>query len=206
MADQVAIARIAPQERIANLDVLRGVAILAILVMNIPFMGGYVLERWDPRVVSWTPADYWTLRLMDSTLEGTQRGLLEMLFGAGIMIMARSAMRPDGPVAVADLHYRRNWLLILLGLFNALVLFWGGDILLPYGITALLLFQFRLLKPRTQIILGAFFLLLAMSEGAYRYSERVHAREAAQQVALATAEHRPVDKALSAKAADWQKA
>ena len=199
------IARIGGTERIASLDVLRGIAILFILFMNIPWMAYYAPSIYDPRLVSWTPFDQGAFGFM-ILLAGTQRGLLEMLFGAGIMIMARSAMRPDGPVAVADLHYRRNWLLILLGLFNALVLFWGGDILLPYGITALLLFQFRLLKPRMQLILGAFFLLLAMSEGAHRYSERVQARDAEQQVAIAKAEHRPVDKALADKAADWQKA
>ena len=197
--------RIAKTERIASLDVMRGIAILFILFMNIPWMAGYGPTFRDPRAVSWTGFDQGAFSFMIMLL-GTQRGLLELLFGAGIMIMARNAMRPDGPVAVADLHYRRNWLLILLGLFNALILFWGGDILLPYGITALLLFQFRLMKPRTQLVLGAFFLLLATSQGAWQYVDRGHAREAARQVALARAEHQPVAGAVQAKAAEWQKA
>jgi uncharacterized protein len=122
------------------------------------------------------------------------------------MIMARNAMRPDAPVAIADLHYRRNWLLVLLGLFNALILFWGGDILLPYGLTALLLFHFRLLKPRGQIVLAAIFLLLASSQGPIRYAERAEQRSASEQVLAAQAAHRPVDKAVAAKAAEWDKA
>src|SRR3954469_20221888 len=145
----LSIERIGGSERIASLDVIRGIAILFILFMNIPWMGYYAPSIGDPRLVSWTAFDQtafgWMIQLW-----GTQRGLLEILFGAGIMIMARRAMAPDGPVAVADLHYRRNWLLILFGLFNALVLMWGGDILLPYGITALMLFQFRLWRARTQ--------------------------------------------------------
>jgi uncharacterized protein len=199
------IERIGGTERIASLDVLRGVAILFILFMNIPWMAGYGPTINDPRLVSWTPFDQGGFAFM-LMLSGTQRGLLELLFGAGIMIMARRAMQPDGPVAIADLHYRRNWLLVLLGLFNAVVLLWGGDILLPYGITALLLFQFRLWKPKAQLILAVLFLLLTGTEGVYRYVERGEAKAAAQQVAAATAAHRTVDPELKARAAEWQKA
>ena len=78
---------------------------------------------WAWRLVSWEFIDRAALAVQFVFLAGTQRGLLELLFGAGIMIMARRAMTPDGPVAIADLHYRRNLLLILFGLFNALVLF-----------------------------------------------------------------------------------
>ncbi|WP_118856641.1 DUF418 domain-containing protein [Sphingomonas mesophila] len=137
------LQRVAGSERIASLDVIRGIAILFILVMNIPWMGGYEFALWDFRYPTWTSADYWTTLVTKTWLEGTQRGLLELLFGAGIMIMARHAMTPDGPVAVADLHYRRNLWLILFGLANAFVLLWPGDILLIYGIAAIFLFPFR---------------------------------------------------------------
>ncbi|MFL6862198.1 MAG: DUF418 domain-containing protein [Allosphingosinicella sp.] len=197
--------RIAAGERIASLDVLRGIAILFILFMNIPWMGYYAPSMSDPRLVSWTAFDRAGFGFMIG-LWGTQRGLLELLFGAGIMIMTRKAMTPDGPVAVADLHYRRNWLLIVLGLFNALVLLWGVDILLPYGMTALMLFQFRLLKVRTKFLLAALFLLGATSYGVNSYVERVEARDAAAQVAAAKAAHRPVDKKLAESAAAWDKA
>ncbi|HMC91594.1 MAG TPA: DUF418 domain-containing protein [Allosphingosinicella sp.] len=201
----IAVERIGAAERIASLDVIRGVAILFILFMNIPWMGYYAPTIGDPRLVSWTGFDQTAFAWMIG-LWGTQRGLLEILFGAGIMIMARRAMTPDGPVAVADLHYRRNWLLILFGLFNTFGLLWGGDILLPYGITALMLFQFRLWKPRTQLIAAAFFLLLAMGEGVTTYVARADARDAAAQVSAAKAAHRPVDKELATRAADWDKA
>jgi uncharacterized protein len=197
--------RITGAERIASLDVLRGIAILFILFMNIPWMGYYAPTMSDPRLVSWTGFDRAGFGFMIG-LWGTQRGLLELLFGAGIMIMSRKAMTPDGPVAVADLHYRRNWLLIVLGLFNALVLLWGGDILLPYGMTALMLFQFRLLKVRSKFILAAIFLLGANSIAVTNYVDRIHAREAATQVAAAKAAHQPVDKTTAAAAAEWDKA
>ena len=108
-ATNLHIDRIRGAERIASLDILRGIAILFILFMNIPWMGGYEFILFDPRYPTWTVADYWTTLFTRTFLEGTQRGLLELLFGAGIMIMARRAMSPDGPVEVADLHDRGDW-------------------------------------------------------------------------------------------------
>ena len=163
------IDRVRGGERIASLDIIRGIAILFILFMNIPWMGGYEFGLWDPRYPSWTTADYWATLITRTWLEGTQRGLLELLFGAGIMIMARNAMKPDGPVAVADLHYRRNLWLCVFGLANAFVLLWFGDILLVYGIAAVFLFPFRKLRPKAQCGFAAIFLaaLLAYNVNGY---------------------------------------
>ncbi|WP_300975391.1 DUF418 domain-containing protein [Sphingomonas sp. LHG3406-1] len=182
------LSRIGEAERIPSLDVVRGFAILFILLMNIPWMGSYGFILFDPRYPSWTPADYWTTLFVNSVLEGTQRGLLELLFGAGIMIMARRAMTPDGPVGVADLHYRRNLWLIVFGLANALVLMWMGDILLVYGIAAIFLFPFRRMGPKGQCAMAALFLgvLLLISVAEHREAvaerakvERMAAREKA---------------------------
>jgi uncharacterized protein len=184
------IDRIRGTERIASLDVIRGVAILFILFMNIPGMGGYEFILFDFRYPTWTTADYWATLITRTWLEGTQRGLLELLFGAGIMIMARRAMTPDGPVEVADLHYRRNLWLCLFGLANAFVLLWWGDILLVYGIAAVFLFPFRKLSPKAQCAVAALFLaaLLAWNISGYREEtnrlqqvERVEAASAAGQ-------------------------
>ena len=168
------LRRVAKSERIVALDVLRGVAILLILVMNIPIMGGYAMvEPFDPRIVSWTPADRAALVGVGMFLDGTQRGLLEVLFGAGVMIMTRRAMQPDGPVSVADLHFRRNLWLVAFGLIHAFVLLWPGDILFAYGIAALFVFPFRRLAPTAKALVGAAFILAAVSPGVMRYAERV---------------------------------
>ena len=180
MADGVEIRRISKMERIAALDVLRGLAILAILVMNVPTMGGYgSMDLWDPRLISWTAADQATFRFVGTFLAGTQRGLLELLFGAGIMIMARAGMRSDSPIAVADLNSRRNLWLCALGVFQALVLMWPGDILLAYGLTAIFVFPFRRLAPKWKAILGAAAILVAIAPSAMQYPERLAQRDAA---------------------------
>lgn len=188
MAGDIELNRVAESERIASLDILRGLAILLILVMNIPWMSGFGgPPLFELRYPSWTPADRTTTLIVHVFLEGTQRGLLELLFGAGIMIMARKAMTPDGPVAVADLHYRRNLWLILFGLVNALVLMWMGDILLVYGIAAIFLFPFRRTGAKGQVawaamILGAL-LLLGMNDYREAVAERAKVEQLAERAA-----------------------
>jgi uncharacterized protein len=199
------IRRVAKDERIVALDVLRGVAILAILVMNIPYMAGYAMvEPMDPRLVSWTAADQTVLRAVGTVLDGTQRGLLELLFGAGIMIMARRAMTPDAPIAIADLHYRRNLLLMAFGVFQALVLLWPGDILFPYGLVAVLMFAFRNLSPRTKAIVGVAFVLLAIAPGVSRYVERANEQAAATALIAKAAAKTPLTKKETDKVEAWR--
>ena len=201
----VGVQRIDANERIASLDVLRGIAILFILFMNMAWMAGYGPFLRDPRIAGWSSFDQGAFSFMIMLL-GTQRGLLELLFGAGIMIMARKAMQPDGPVAIADLHYRRNWLLVVLGLFNGLVLLWVGDILLPYGLTALLLFQFRLIGWRGQLWLAGAFLALSMTVPVHEYMARSDAKAAAAQVVQLKAANKPISDDLKGKAEEWDKA
>lgn len=184
--------RVSGAERIQQLDVLRGFAILFILFMNIPYVGGYAsLYVIDPRWLGWTTFDaqaYGATWLMD----GTMRGLLQLLFGAGMMIMTRRAMQPGGPVQTADIFLRRNLWLIVFGLFNVFVLMWPGDILLPYGIAAMFLFPFRLLRPRTQFAIGAALLIFVHSGETERYFGRVELVEAADAVKAKQAARQPL--------------
>ncbi|HET7708643.1 MAG TPA: DUF418 domain-containing protein [Sphingomicrobium sp.] len=180
-----AIDRIRGSERIASLDIIRGIAILFILFMNIPAMGGYEFLLWDPRHPTWTTADYWATLITRIWLEGTQRGLLELLFGAGIMIMARKAMTADGPVEVADLHFRRNIWLCLFGLANAFVLMWFGDILLVYGLAAVFLFPLRKLGPRSQCAFAALFLAILLAWNVKNYVGESARLQQAEKVAAA---------------------
>ena len=186
------IDRVRGAERIASLDVIRGIAILFILYMNIQPMGGYEMAIQDFRYPTWTTADFWSVYGIMTYMEGTQRGLLELLFGAGIMIMARKAMEPDGPVAVADLHYRRNLWLAMFGLFNAFILMWWGDILLVYGIAATFLFPFRRLKPWTQCGFAAIFIGALVAYSAVQYHDKSVRFETAARVTAQQAAHQKV--------------
>ena len=198
------IDRVRGSDRIASLDVIRGIAILFILYMNIPGMGGLGIELQDFRYPTWTTADFWSVYGIMTTMHGTQRGLLELLFGAGIMIMARRAMTPDGPVAVADLHFRRNLWLCVLGLFNAFVLLWWGDILLTYGIAAVFLFPFRRWKPVAQCALGAGFIAVLVAYSGYQYSLKAERYETVARVKAAQTAHQKVSADDQKVFDEWQ--
>ncbi len=155
-------APVSPQERIHILDSLRGIAILGILLMNIP---GFGLP---------SPACYGDLAVMneigtinektwfaiDWILEGSQRALFSTLFGAGIILFInRQEKRTEG-LWPADYFFRRQLWLLVFGLFNAFVLLWFWDILFHYACCGMILFAFRRLSPKILIIAAGICLLL----------------------------------------------
>ncbi len=175
------MARIGAGDRSLDLDVLRGLAILLVLLMNVPHMALYATTPdWlDPRVPSWTAADravWWIIHYLD----GTQRGLLELLFGAGVVIMARVEAPLAQQTGVGALHLRRNLWLGAFGLFQGLALLWVGDILLSYSVAALLVFPFRRLAPRRLLIFGV--ALIVAGQSVY-IPEYLHARQVTAAVA-----------------------
>lgn len=175
--------------RIESLDVLRGIAILGILLMNIPFMGNTIGAFSDPRLLGWGGADQVAFYVKELFLDGTQRGLLELLFGATAYIIASRSLRPDDPVQTADIYYRRTLWLVLFGVLHGTLLLWPGDILFNYGLAGLVLFPLRRLRPRNLLLIGIGGLLIA---GAAQLPEYLHASRLQQTAAAATAQpHAP---------------
>ncbi len=191
--------------RIDTLDVLRGIAILLIFVLNIPWMGNTIYYfHADPRLLGWSPADQACWWFLSVALDGTQRGMLQLLFGAGAIILLERTMRPDGPVEVADLYFRRTLWLMFFGLVDIFALFWVGDILLMYSIAALFLFPFRRLGPKTLFTLALLCTLVPTVQGVNTYQAGERVQAAATQATQKQAEGKPLDdsdrQALAARA------
>ncbi|WP_174273383.1 DUF418 domain-containing protein [Sphingomonas bacterium] len=202
----VQLAPVTGRARIDVLDMLRGIAILGIFYMNIPFMGGTVQAAFgDPRLQGWMPADRWAWSIIEVVAEGTQRGTLEMLFGAGMMILTAKAMTPTGPVAVADLYMRRTLWLLVFGLLDVFALLWPGDILHTYALASLFLFPFRKLAPRTLLILGLLWGTLGFVGGAAEYPQRVALVHKVEAAHVAQAAHTPLSKDQKEALAEWGK-
>lgn len=154
-------------KRIESLDVLRGVAVLGILLINIIGMGAVLEAESYPGhdggpSLGWDAIDqalWWTSQLF---VEGTMRGLFTLLFGAGFILFCARDATSAGRTDVGVLFLRRSALLILFGAFHALVLFWPGDILLIYGLAAFLLFPFRRTNARG-LVAAAALLLVALA-------------------------------------------
>lgn len=201
------LAPVAGRARIEVLDVLRGLAILGIFFMNVPFMGQ---SPWlifnDVRSIGWSSADQGAWYGVQVLLEGTQRGLLELLFGAGMMVLAVRAMEPDGPVAVADLYWRRNLWLLAFGLFDVFVLLWPGDILHVYALAALFLFPFRKLAARWLLPIGLAFATFAAMSGASDYAARTELIRTGPTIETRAAQGAKLDAADKKTLEDWRKA
>jgi len=148
--------------RISSIDVLRGVALLGILVMNIDLFGNPEIVHDIPVGL---PIDAFTgphihinlalLLVKWMFFEGKMRGLFTMLFGAGVILFTSRTER-RGSTEIADIYTRRNLLLMSFGVLHACFI-WIGDILFDYGFIALLfLYPARKLKPATLLWLGTF--------------------------------------------------
>jgi uncharacterized protein len=147
-------------ERFSSIDVLRGVALLGILVLNIDYFGTVQLAHDIP---VGTPTNDFAgphahLNLILFMIkwmffEGKMRGLFSMLFGAGVILMTtRAELR--GSKDSADIYTRRNMFLMFFGILHSIFI-WNGDILFDYGFVALLfLYPLRKLKPKTLLWSG----------------------------------------------------
>jgi uncharacterized protein len=155
------------QQRFTSIEVLRGIALLGILIANVTDFG---LPSWDYLVPlssskpvfagphSTANTAMWFARWLIT--EGTMRALFSLLFGAGIILLTDRIENRLGQGAAADIYLRRNMWLVLFGVFHAYLLY-HGDILYFYGLTALLfLYPCRNLRSRTLIVASSCLLAL----------------------------------------------
>lgn len=142
-------------DRIETLDVIRGVALFGILLMNIAAFGMPMFAYADPSTYGGAEgADLGAWFTMTLLFEGTMRGMFSLLFGAGaVLLLSRMEARGLGLMA-ADIYYRRNLWLILFGFVHGYLMLWFGDILWMYGIVGLFLFPLRHLRPASLFALG----------------------------------------------------
>ena len=154
--------------RIAVLDILRGVAILGILFMNINDMGQSLYASFDDiRHLGWSASDQVAWWLREVFANGTARCMLEMLFGAGMVILTDRVAERAGERVVLRRYYVRNLILFAFGLVHVFILLWPGDILHTYGLAALVAFLFRRLRPRLLIMIGLTLALFQLVGGGY---------------------------------------
>ena len=133
---------VAGKSRIQSLDVLRGFALLGILLMNILVFAFPFAAYTDPTIDGATEGlNLAIFASMDVLVEGSMRAIFSMLFGAGMLIFL--AKRDTDVDTLRALFYRRTGLLIVFGLVNAYIFIWPGDILYTYGMAGLLLYFFR---------------------------------------------------------------
>jgi uncharacterized protein len=171
------------QERIVILDSLRGIAILGILLMNIPLFGLPPAVARDPSLLNEQGTINYTIWYLVSWIpEGTQRALFSMLFGAGILLFIGGKEKKGGGMMPADYFFRRQLWLMVFSLVDVFILLWYGDILLDYALLGMIMFAFRNLPPRRLLIGAAFcfvFMLARENRDLYLKKEKIHFGEIA---------------------------
>ena len=148
------------QKRIVSLDMLRGVAVLGILVMNIQSFSMPTAAYINPTAYGdLNGLNRWIWILSHLLASEKFISIFSMLFGAGVLIFAENATEKGQNFAL--LHYRRMAWLLVFGLLHGYLL-WYGDILFTYGLCGMLLFVFRKLPPKKLIWIGLGFFLVPM--------------------------------------------
>ena len=144
--------------RIATLDIVRGVAIMGILAMNIVAFAMPFSAYMNPTAYGMQgQADLGSWLFSFIFVDGKMRGLFSFLFGASTLLVIQQA-RAAGE-SPAKIHYARMFWLLIFGLLHFYFI-WFGDILTAYALTGLILFFFRNLSVRWLILWGIALLLV----------------------------------------------
>lgn len=155
------------RERIALLDIVRGFAVLGILLMNIRLFSEPAAAYFNPMV--WSEHTglnklWWTFQALFA--DQKFMAIFSMLFGASTAIICDGLARRGQPVVKT--YARRIFGLLLIGLVHAYLL-WSGDILVPYALGSAIPFVARNWRWQWSMLAGVSLLLLGTlsSLGAY---------------------------------------
>lgn len=132
-------------ERIATLDIVRGVAVMGILAMNIVAFADVPAAYFNPlaQTAAVRTGDLLTYAGSFLLFDGKMRGLFSFLFGASLLLLVESK-------TLGIVRRRLLWLFV----FGALHFFliWWGDILTAYALVGLVALAFRNAGPRALVI------------------------------------------------------
>lgn len=164
-------------ERSTILDVLRGFALLGVLLDNLfGFTGWDMHNREEMQAIATWPADGIFALLELVFINGKFYSLFSLLFGIGFsIILIRNEQKAVNPLPI---FYRRLTTLLLVFGIPHLFFFWSGDILTVYALVGLLLPLFRKCSDRTlvtwsicliasPVLIDAFKVLLHFKTGDY---------------------------------------
>ncbi len=158
------------RSRIFSLDVLRGIALLGILLVSIWEFGGFIANQQTYYRQGTHGGNYNLLTAVSILFEGKMRALFAIAFGAGIILYLQKKDRPSD-AAVGDLYIRRQVWLIVFGVFNAFILLWPGDILFHLGVMGILLFVFARLSARALFIAAIVCTLVYCAKNYWNYAD-----------------------------------
>jgi len=147
-----------PGTRIATLDIVRGVAVMGILAMNIVAFAMPFAAYANPTAYgSEAPIDFASYAFNFVLIDGKMRGLFSFLFGASMLLVIQKAeAKGENPASV---HFRRQLWLLLFGALHFYFI-WFGDILFGYALIGMVAWFLRRLPPQKLIVWGVLLVLV----------------------------------------------
>jgi len=146
------LAPVGRGDRIASLDIIRGLAVMGILAANIAGFGQPFEAYTYPAafLTEHGPVSDWLLVAQFVVVDNKMRGLFTLLFGAGLYLFMERAW------ARGSTRWLQFWRLTVLLAFGLVHYFfiWKGDILTYYALIGFLVLPFMRAKPVAQLGLG----------------------------------------------------
>ena len=202
----MSIALPSAANRHQSLDILRGIALLGILLMNMPYFADYYVSAGNLLVNGeFSGPDYYSWWVVNGFFEGTMRAIFSVLFGAGSLLFLESlkGLKERG-LTPADLLYRRLIWLLVFGFINAYVFLWPGDILYTYAITGLFLYPFRVLPARKLFAFAALFLVFSTLQFSTGMWKKGGIREEGIQAEERKSAGKPLNAIQQQQLTEWQ--
>ncbi|MFN0106470.1 MAG: DUF418 domain-containing protein [Bryobacteraceae bacterium] len=153
--EPIPLTPVARQERIAAMDVLRGIAVFGIFLINMPLYlapsAGFF--DWQENALWSGAADRLATLFIYIFAQGKFYTLFSFLFGLGFGVQMLRAEERNSPNFLST-YRRRLFVLLAIGTLH-FTLIWWGDVLHVYALLGFLLILFRKRTDKTLLIWAA---------------------------------------------------
>lgn len=194
-------APVSENSRISLIDMLRGFALLGILMMNIPgfAMADYSFEAFKNDPDSF---NFWLYQFIGVFFEGKMRAMFGMVFGAGVLLFI--ANKSAKGTSVHWLYYRRMFWLLIFGLIHAHLILWIGEILYLYAVCGMILYLFRNVPPRYLVWAVPIVAVVSFVASAIQYQDIREKRIAYSQATKAKSENKTLTATQTKALTEWR--
>ena len=130
------------QQRVESLDLIRGIAVMGIVIANVTSLGALsIVYVWPSADGPLTTGEQIAWMLQYMFVDGKMRGVFALLFGVGMAIFVDRAVERTGMLRGYWLQMRRLVWLFAFGIAHYFLLF-TGDILHDYAVAGLIVLLF----------------------------------------------------------------
>lgn len=144
------------QDRVLSIDVLRGFAVLGMLLMTVQHFSMPNIAVNNPTVFENLSGVHLGVYLVSHVFADQKfEAIFSILLGASIIMISNRAKKEQ--IRSGGIQKKRLFWLLIIGLIHS-YLFWYGDLLVAYAICGFFMFRFRRKKSKALFTYGILFL------------------------------------------------